>query len=323
MDRNRNAQRAHPCAPRSMPSADHAPWQMQTLDRLRADLAGRGRGDRGMALGCDSVRLMPTATVNGIEVSFADSGGGGPAVVLSHGYLMDASMFDAQVAALAPEFRVITWDARGHGGTPAPGPFSYWDLARDVLALLDHLGIGEAVLGGMSQGGFVSLRAALLAPQRVRGLILIDSQAGTEAEDSRPGYEQLHQMWLDQGPGPVQEIVAAIILGPGRWDGWYAKWAGQYAQWAPGNLSQLTWPFRTLMDRDDITGRLGEINCPALIVHGSQDAAIPLARAEQMRDGLAGPTTFTVIDGAPHASNVTHPDAVNTEIVNFMRALAR
>jgi pimeloyl-ACP methyl ester carboxylesterase len=264
---------------------------------------------------------MPIAAINGIQVSYADSGGHGPAVVLSHGYLMDASMFDPQVAALTPEYRVITWDQRGHGGTPAPGPFSYWDSARDVLALLDHLGIEDAVLGGMSQGGFLSLRAAMLAPQRVRGLILIDSQGGTEAEASRPAYEQLQQTWLEQGPGPVQEIVAAIILGPGQWDGWYATWAEQYAQWAPGNLSQLTWPFRCLMDRDDITGRLGEVSSPALIVHGTEDAAIPLARAEEMRDGLAGPTTFTVIDGASHASNVTHPDAVNAEIVNFLRRL--
>jgi 3-oxoadipate enol-lactonase len=265
---------------------------------------------------------MPTAAVNGIQINYADSGGDGPAVVLSHGYLMDASMFDAQVAALTPEYRVITWDQRGHGGTPAPGPFSFWDSARDVLALLHHLGIEWAVLGGMSQGGFLSLRAAMLAPQRVRGLILIDSQAGSEEEAIRPGYEQLHQTWLDQGPGPVQEIVAAIILGPGQWDGWYAKWAGQYAQWAPDNLGQLTWPFRCLMDRDDITGRLGEIGCPALIVQGSEDAAIALARAEEMRDGLAGPATFTVIEGAPHASNVTHPGAVNAEIVNFLDKLA-
>ena len=264
---------------------------------------------------------MPTAAVNGIQISYADSGGEGPAVVLSHGFLMDASMFDAQVAALAPEYRVITWDQRGHGGTPAPGPFSYWDSARDVLALLGHLGIERAVLGGMSQGGFLSLRAAMLAPQRVRGLILIDSQAGTEVEASRPGYEQLHQTWLDEGPGPVQEIVAAIILGPGQWDGWYAKWAEQYAQWAPDNLGQLTWPFRCLMDRDDITGRLGDIGCPALIVHGGEDAAIPLARAEEMRNGLPGPATFTVIGGAPHASNVTHPGAVNAEILDFLDGL--
>jgi 3-oxoadipate enol-lactonase len=272
--------------------------------------------------GCDNVRRMPTAQINGIQVNYADSGGDRPAVVLSHGYLMDASMFDAQVAALAPEFRVIAWDARGHGGTQAPGPFGYWDLAEDVLALMSHLGIENAVLGGMSQGGFLSLRAALLAPQRVRGLILIDSQAGTELEANRPGYKQLHQMWLDQGPGPVQEIVAAIILGPGQWDDWYAKWGAQYAQGAPANLDQFTWAFRCLMDRDDITGRLGDISCPALIVHGSEDAAIPLARAEEMRDGLAGPTTFALIDGAPHASNVTDPGAVNAEITNFLRGLA-
>jgi pimeloyl-ACP methyl ester carboxylesterase len=76
------------------------------------------------------------------------------------------------------------------------------------------------------------------------------------------------------------------------------------------------------MDRDDITGRLGEISCPALIVHGSEDAAIPLARAEEMRDGLAGPTAFTVIGGAPHASNVTHPGEVNAEIETFLHRLA-
>jgi 3-oxoadipate enol-lactonase len=267
------------------------------------------------------VRRMPTAAVNGTQINYADSGGSGTAVVLSHGFLMDQSMFDAQLAALAPECRVITWDQRGHGGTLAPGSFSYWDSAGDVLALLDHLGIERAVLGGMSQGGFLSLRAALMAPERVRGLILIDSQAGTEDEANRPGYEQLHQMWLDQGPGPVQEIVAAIILGPGQWDGWYAKWAEQYAAWAPGNLGQLTWPFRCLMDRDDITGRLAEIGCPALIVHGSEDAAIPLAQAEKLRDGLAGPITFTVIGGAPHAANVTHPAAVNGEMANFLRSL--
>jgi 3-oxoadipate enol-lactonase len=272
-------------------------------------------------LWCDSVRHMATAAVNGVQISYADSGGAGPAVVLSHGFLMDQSMFDAQVAALAPEFRVITWDERGHGGTSATGPFSYWDSARDVLALLDHLGIEQAVLGGMSQGGFLSLRAALLAPQRVRGLILIDSEAGKEDEASRPGYEQMHQTWLDQGPGPVQEIVAAIILGPGQWDGWYAKWAEQYAQWAPDNLGQLTWPFRCLMDRDDITGRLAEISCPALVIHGSADAAIPMAKAEAMRDGLAGPTALAVIDGAPHAANVTHPGAVNAEIAKFLHGL--
>src|SRR5580658_1889849 len=199
-----------------------------------------------MAARCDNVRTMPTAAINGIQIDYADSGGHGPAVVLSHGYLMDASMFDAQVAALAPEYRVITWDQRGHGGTPAPGPFSYWDSARDALALLDHLEVEQAVLGGMSQGGFLSLRAALLAPQRVRGLVLIDTQAGLEDPANAESYQQLHEIWLDQGPAPVQEIVSAIILGPGDWDDWYAKWAAADRQ-------QFSLAFGALTERDDLT----------------------------------------------------------------------
>jgi 3-oxoadipate enol-lactonase len=160
----------------------------------------------------------------------------------------------------------------------------------------------------------------LSAPDRVRALVLIDSQAGQEDPASAPAYEQLHQAWLDNGPGPVQEVVASIILGPGQWDGWYAKWNERYGQWAPDDLGQLTWPFRCLMDRDDLTGRLAEITCPTLIVHGTADASIPLARAEAVRDGLGGPVTF-VVEGAAHASNVTHPDEVNRAILGFLNGL--
>src|ERR1700728_281132 len=155
---------------------------------------------------------MPVAAANGVEITYTDSGGQGPAVVFSHGFLMDHTMFDQQVAALAPEYRVITWDQRGFGGTRATGPFTYWDSADDVLALLDHLGVEQAVLAGMSQGGFISLRAALRAPQRVRALVLIDSQAGLENPQVVPAYEQMEQTWMEQGPAPVQDIVAAIIL---------------------------------------------------------------------------------------------------------------
>ena len=264
---------------------------------------------------------MPVTAANGIEINYTDSGGEGPAVVFSHGYLMDHTMFGRQVTALAPEYRVITWDQRGHGGTRATGAFTYWDSAADVLALLDHLGIERAVLAGMSQGGFLSLRAALTVPDRVRALVLIDSQAGQEDPANAPGYEHMHQAWLDNGPGPVQEVVASIILGPGQWEGWYAKWNEQYAQWAPDDLGQLTWPFRCLMDRDDMTGRLAEITCPTLIVHGTADAAIPPARAEAARDGLGGPVTFIVVEGAAHASNVTHPDEVNQAILGFLSGL--
>src|SRR5260370_8487186 len=129
---------------------------------------------------------MPVATANGIEIDYTDSGGHGPAVVFSHGFLMDRTMFDQQVTALTPKYRVITWDQRGHGGTRATGAFTYWDSAADVLALLDHLGGERAVLAGMSQGGFLSLPAALIAPDRVRALVRIHRPARPEAPPPPP-----------------------------------------------------------------------------------------------------------------------------------------
>jgi 3-oxoadipate enol-lactonase len=257
---------------------------------------------------------MARAEVDGVEVEFADSGGSGPAVVLSHGFLMDHTMFAAQVEALAPEFRVVTWDQRGFGGTRAPGPFSYWDSANDLLGLLDHLGLEHAVVGGMSQGGFVSLRAALLAPARVDALVLIDTQAGCEDPALVPSYDLMLDTWRQQGPAPVQEIVASIIIGPGEWPEYYESWAAL-------EIEQLTLAYRCLMDRDDISDRLGEITCPALVVHGLDDAAIPLARAEELRAGLGGEATLVPVAGGSHASNVTHAEEVNEALLTFLRAV--
>src|ERR1700685_3646022 len=144
---------------------------------------------------------MPFAEVNGQRIRFDDSGGDGPPVIFSHGFLMDREMFAPQIGALSPEFRVIAWDERGFGETEFDGePFTYWDSAADCLGLLDHLGIEEAVLGGLSQGGFLLLRAALSAPARVRALVLIDTQSGLEDPARMAGYLQMQETWLEVGP---------------------------------------------------------------------------------------------------------------------------
>jgi len=265
---------------------------------------------------------MAYAPVNGLQLYYETHGSGRPLVLLHGGLLTIDLNFGPLLEPLAASRHVIAVELQGHGHTADSGrPMTIEALAGDVVALLDQLGVERAVLAGMSQGGFLSLRAALTAPDRVRALVLIDSQAGLEDPAVAPGYEQMHQAWLEHGPGPVQEVVASIILGPGQWDGWYAKWNEQYAQWAPDDLGQLTWPFRCLMDRDDLTGRLAGITCPALVVHGTADAAIPVGRAEAVRDGLGGLVTFTLVDGAPHASNVTYPDEVNRAILGFMSGL--
>ncbi len=260
---------------------------------------------------------MPFAEVNGQRIRYEDSGGEGPPVILSHGFLMDREMFAPQVEALAPEFRVIAWDERGFGETEFDGqPFTYWDSAQDCLGLLDHLGIENAVLGGMSQGGFLSLRAALLAPERVRALVLIDTQSGVEDPERLPVYRQMQETWLTVGPiDELTDAVAYLIIGdPAVNEVWIAKWKEMPREnmEAPGDC---------LFDRDDITDRLGDISCPAIVFHGTADASIGMEKAEELCQGLTGCRGLIRVEGGPHASNLTHPEAVNGPLLEFLRSL--
>jgi 3-oxoadipate enol-lactonase len=260
---------------------------------------------------------MSVAEVNGQRIRYDDSGGSGPPLILSHGFLMDREMFAPQVDALAPEFRVITWDERGFGETEFDRqPFTYWDSARDCLGLLDHLGIDRAVLGGMSQGGFLSLRAALLAPERVRALVLIDTQSGTEDPERLPAYRQMQEMWLSVGPvDELAQTVASLIIGtPELNEGWIAKWRAlpRESLRAPGDC---------LFDRDDITDRLSEIACPAIVFHGTADASIEIDKGEALCRALSGCTGMVRVEGGTHASNLTHPEQVNGPLLEFLRSL--
>lgn len=259
---------------------------------------------------------MPHAPINGQRIYFEDTGGDGAPVVLAHGFLMDHEMFAPQVAALRHAYRVITWDERGFGLTEFDGrPFSYWDSASDCLGLLDHLGIERAVVGGMSQGGFLSLRVALLAPERVRALILLDTQAGTEHPEKVAAYRAMIDMWLSAGAVPqLTETVAGIIIAePTENARWIAKWAAR-----PKEL--LAEPGACLLSRDDITDRLVEIACPALVVHGTDDTAIEMPLAEALSAGLVGSRGVVKVAGA-HAANLTNPVPVNAAILEFLAGL--
>jgi len=262
---------------------------------------------------------MPTATVNGQRLHYLDTGGTGPAVVLSHGFLMDHTMFASQVDALSPEFRVVAWDERAFGATGWDGaPFTYWDSARDCLGLMDHLGIERAVLAGMSQGGFLSLRAALLAPERVRALVLIDSASDNDDAATLAAYRGMVDTWMTQGPiAPLAEAIASIIIAqPAEHARWIAKW-----ETLPREAMKAA--SDCLLDRDDVTDRLGEIHCPVQIIHGTADTAISMARAEKTRAGLRGAEPIVPIEGAAHAANLTHPHLVNPPLLDFLRRVTR
>jgi len=263
---------------------------------------------------------MPYANINGQNLYYRDSGGGdGPAIVFSHGLLMDHEMFGPQLHVFRHHYRCITWDERGHGRTADDHiePFSYYDSADDLAALLAHLGIKQAVLAGMSQGGYLSLRCALTHPEIVRALILIDTQAQTEDPAEVGRYKQMIEVWAQQGlSDQIADTIEQIILVKG-WSG-TETWRHKWQQWQPHNLQAC---FHALVSRDDISDRLGQIKMPALVIHGEVDMAITLDRAKDMVQRLPDAKLVTV-PGAGHAVNLTHPAPVNAVIESFLSGLS-
>ena len=263
---------------------------------------------------------MAYADVNRQRLYFEDTGGDNDddVIVFSHGLLMDHEMFAPQVATLRDRWRCITWDERAHGATETtPEDFSYWDSASDLFGLLDHLGVKRAVLAGMSQGGYLSLRAAVTAPERVRALVLIDTQSGVEDPAKLEAYDQLIDTWAgaEEAPQAILDIIAAIILGD-DWPG-AGTWQDKWRNVTPDQLRQA---YKTLVTReDDVVGRLSELSIPTLVVHGEFDAAIDVPTAQALADALGG--KLEVIEGAGHAANLTHPEPSNQAIEAFLATL--
>lgn len=257
---------------------------------------------------------VPFARAIDAEIHYEDTGGRGPVVLLGHEFFMDRTMFASQVAALSPEFRIVTWDARGHGRTRDEGlPFTYWTAARDALTVLDQLGVERAVVGGTSQGGFSALRTALLAPERVAALILISTEAHSpttrELETSR---RFLDCWWEPSIRHALADHMARWLIGDDAWH--RAVWT---QRWLARDPHELEAAAGCLLARDSILDRLSEITCPALVVHPGK-AGVPRAHALEMAHQLET-TRFVDIEGARQAVNMTHPTQVNSAIRDFLR----
>ncbi|WP_406280508.1 alpha/beta hydrolase [Nocardia sp. NBC_00881] len=257
--------------------------------------------------------MRTTAKVNdGQLVSYIDHGGTGPAVLLLHSYLMDADMFAPQVESLGDTFRLIAMDERGHGGTPADRPFTYWDVARDALGLLDALEVPRCAVVGTSQGGFIAMRMALLAPDRVAALALLGTSATTENPEVAAGYRQVAAAWREHGP--TQELLdlnATICLGQYDSTEWQAKWRRLSGE----HFDRVLTP---LVERDGVLDRAPEIRCPALVLHGSTDAAYPVDRARELAEALPNAEPPVIIDGGAHFLSLTDAGAVNPHLRAFL-----
>jgi pimeloyl-ACP methyl ester carboxylesterase len=255
--------------------------------------------------------MRSTVKVNdGQLVSYVDHGGSGPTVLLLHSYLMDADMFAPQVAALGGTFRLVAMDERGHGGTPADRPFTYWDVARDALGLLDELGVDRCAVVGTSQGGFIGMRMALLAPDRVAALALLGTSGAAEDPEVAAGYRQAAAAWREHGA--TQELLdlnATICLGSG-FDAteWQAKWR----RLSGDHVDRVLTP---LVERDSVLDRTHEIRCPALVLHGSADAAYSVDRARELAAALPNAEPPVIVEGGAHFLSLTDAGAVNPHLL--------
>ena len=160
----------------------------------------------------------------------------------------------------------------------------------------------------MSQGGFLSMRAALTAPERVSGLIFIDSAADVDDPETLEGNKKMVEAFAggdDETRSFVFDVVGKIILGDERLE---ADWK---PIWAELDAEQLQLAGATLLGREDLVDRLGEISCPTLVIHGTEDAGISLDRGYLLANGVRDSRGVVEVAGAAHAPNMTHPNEVN------------
>ena len=261
---------------------------------------------------------MSIARVRGIELAYEASGAGSPLVLL-HGFPFNRTLWREQVETLAERYRVITIDLRGHGETTATrDPATMEEMAEDVAALLDELGIARVVLGGLSMGGYVALAFYRLFPERVRALILADTRPQADADAARLTREETATRTLDEGMHTIADAMLLKLLAPSTQaerPGIVERVREMIVNTDPqGAASAL----RGMAVRRDQTELLREINCPTLIVVGSLDLITPPADAEIIHRGIRG-SRLEVITGAGHVSNVERPAEFNHALEKFLR----
>lgn len=228
---------------------------------------------------------MATVTRDGIMLYYEVSGSG-PTIVLTHSFLCDGALLTHQVAALERTQRVINIDLRGHGRSgPSESPFTIYDLVDDVAAVLDAERVASAVWMGLSIGGFLSLRAALTRPERVRALVLIDSDAGPESAWKKLKYRAMKLGLKTMGPRFVMPAVMPIMLGRTTLRSRPELRAEYYQRFLDVHVKSIVSGIDAVTRRDDLVGRLSEIRVPT--------SSLPARRTSRFRSGsrVASQTT--------------------------------
>jgi pimeloyl-ACP methyl ester carboxylesterase len=193
-----------------------------------------------------------------------------------------------------------------------------YDLVEDVLAVLDREGIGRAIWAGLSIGGMVALRAALVAKDRVAGLILLGTHAGRETASNKLRSLSMGPAIRAFGPRLLMpEIIRLFFSSDTRntKQPLIDEWRGRFASVDVPSMLRTMHALRT---RDSVLDRLGEIEVPALVVVGEHDVLLPPTYSKDITTGLAD-ASLVVVEKAGHLSTLEQPESVNAAIVSFLR----
>lgn len=261
--------------------------------------------------------------MTGIEIPFTESGKGRP-VVLLHGYPFDRSMWSDQLETIAAAgFRAIAPDLRGLGETKSTGEVATMDeMARDVAALLDHLDIEQAVICGLSMGGYVAFEFMHQFPDRVRGLVLAGTRAPADNDQEKAGREQQVQTMLRAGMVPISIATLPKLLAPRTLAEKTDVVKRVRAMITRSDPKGAAAAQRGMAARRDYTEDLTKINVPTLIIVGREDSIRPVADAEFMHRGIRD-SRLEIIEDAAHMTNMEQPEAFNDALFSFLNGLTQ
>jgi 3-oxoadipate enol-lactonase len=238
----------------------------------------------------------------------------GPVVVLSNSLGSTHRMWDAQLADLEQRFRVVRYDTRGHGDSPVPlGPYRIDDLADDLVALLDRLEVERAHIVGLSLGGMTAMKVAARNPDRVDRLVLLCTGARLAPVSG----------WTDRAAtvrahGTVA-VAAAVV------ERWFTaahlaahpdsrrRHESMVASTSAEGYAGCCEAIAALDLRDD----LSSIVAPTLAIAGTDDAATPPAKLQEIADGVKD-GRLLIVSHAAHLANAEQPDIITRAVIEHL-----
>ncbi len=242
-----------------------------------------------------------TASINGATIAYTITGASGTPIVLIHGYPLDGDLFERQRQALSATNEIITVDLRGFGKSIAPDSNGTIDIyANDVLALLDQLNIQQAIIGGHSMGGAVTLRMYQLAPQRFLGMILNDAAAMPPPVAEQFMWRGYQRQATEMGANVlfIPLLLPEFLTGATR--ATHPALVAQVSdQVRAASLNGLIGGAHALQTRPDFTSEFATITVPTLLLWGQEDSLTPMEQAQMLNSEIPHPT-LVIIPGASH-----------------------